>query len=485
MSNPTTPTLQSAANQIFSVVAPTTSRLARIQVTVSDEASTASTDGVIAIRMPTTFCGEAVAESAPIAVGLLAHEVGHFLQPLAEIVQVEQEHNVPHWLANVALDIHDETLMQLLFPALDTPFYAVRRAVKNAHEATYRRAIETASTFTQAAANLALQARFTDPDVPFSSLMPLPPGCPFGQRADAFLAELHAFAHLPAPRLPDALRKLLRTFPELAETPVPEMPLGDGVVWVDANGRIGEGVLAEAQAQASSWGSGGGGNASVEKQTFPVNVAPLPEALRYASAIRPRFQSARGGIEVIAPGRFDRRAAARGEIPFRLAVQGKEVPAPRLLLLLDVSPSMNAAIPGTVQAKKEVALIAAQAVALAVTRSGGDVVGVLFASRAVQSQRADSSPLFAPTGAGGGTCFRFLPGLWRAYPHHRVLLITDGVGSLPPIVTAGDRARTSAIVIPDGNPDHVRTLADRLVVLDDVRKLPAVVAMLVQRSEVA
>lgn len=66
-----------------------------------------------------------------------------------------------------------------------------------------------------------------------------------------------------------------------------------------------------------------------------------------------------------------------------------------------------------------------------------------------------------------------------------MLLITDGVGSLPPIVTAGDRARTSAIVIPDGNPDHVRTLADRLVVLDDVRKLPAVVAMLVQRSEVA
>ena len=198
-------TLQSAANQIFSVVAPTTSRLARIQVSVSDEASTASTDGVIAIRMPTTFCGEAVAESAPIAVGLLAHEVGHFLQPLAEIIQVEQEHNVPHWLANVALDIHDETLMQLLFPALDTPFYAVRRAVKKAHEAGYRRAIETAATFTQAAANLALQARFTDPDVPFSSLMPLPAWLslwPAGRCISGRVARLRPSARPPPARRP-------------------------------------------------------------------------------------------------------------------------------------------------------------------------------------------------------------------------------------------------------------------------------------------
>ena len=43
-----------------------------------------------------------------------------------------------------------------------------------------------------------------------------------------------------------------------------------------------------------------------------------------------------------------------------------------------------------------------------------------------------------------------LSDLWRRYPSHRVVLVTDGDGYVPYAVTP-DRARTGAVVITDGN----------------------------------
>jgi hypothetical protein len=126
-------TLESAANQILAAVAPTTVRLARVAVVISDEAETASTDGVVRIRMPVTFCNVSVADEVEVAVGLLVHEIGHFLQPLAAVDTVEQAEAIPRWLTNVALDVQGEALLQSLFPTFKLPLTRVRRVVHRAH----------------------------------------------------------------------------------------------------------------------------------------------------------------------------------------------------------------------------------------------------------------------------------------------------------------------------------------------------------------
>ena len=70
--------LDATANQILAVVAPDTARLVRAYVSLDEEADTAATDGV-RIWLPPTFEGVDVAHDTPVAVGLLVHELGHFL----------------------------------------------------------------------------------------------------------------------------------------------------------------------------------------------------------------------------------------------------------------------------------------------------------------------------------------------------------------------------------------------------------------------
>ncbi len=113
-----TSALQSAANQILAVLAPASARLVRIMVVLESKAHTASTDGNIVIIMPPDFHGHPIPEDDAVTVGLLAHEAGHFVQPLEQVLEVEKEHGVPHWLANVTLDIHGESFVEGVFPAM-------------------------------------------------------------------------------------------------------------------------------------------------------------------------------------------------------------------------------------------------------------------------------------------------------------------------------------------------------------------------------
>ena len=102
------------------------------------------------------------------------------------------------------------------------------------------------------------------------------------------------------------------------------------------------------------------------------------------------------------------------------------------------------------------ARIAAQAIALAVRDAGGDVVGVLFVDTWLIGANWGDALLFAPAAwpTEGGTYFAFLSDLWRRYPSHWVVLVTDGDGYVP-YASAPDRARTGAVVIPDGKPEKM------------------------------
>jgi len=159
-----------------------------------------------------------------------------------------------------------------------------------------------------------------------------------------------------------------------------------------------------------------------------------------------------------------------------VTLPGKERPRPKVLVCLDKSGSMKGA-------KFLLAQTAAQAVALAVREADGEAVGILFDDSAQVAASGDDALLFCDPGglSYGGTAFEFLADAWRRWPAHAVLLVTDGDGSVPPAMP-GDKARTSAILIPpDCNPTLMGQIAERVVTLTDLRGLAEVMTLLTPR----
>ena len=295
---------------------------------------------------------------------------------------------------------------------------------------------------------------------------------------DGFTRELSRARHLPAADLPQLFRELMQAFPELREAPEVLSPFGRPRVRPRGCG----GEAAGAEARAALGAVGPTAPETLRQEVFKPQLPEL-EAVRLARALRPRFQVQRGALAVVAPGRLERREAARGQgLPFRLDLPGGEGPRPQVAICVDTSGSMwDVGFAKIFQAR-----LAAQAIALAVREVGGDVVGLLFDDHGYVATPRDASPLF--TRLDGyhhrrGTSFAFLADLWRCYPRHWVVLVTDGAG-LVPFAAEPDRRRTVAAVIPDGAPDQLQPICARVVELATPRDLPWVMAMLIPRTSV-
>jgi len=94
---------------------------------------TASTDGRTWIRLPEEFLGIRLGEQMNVFIGLLAHEVGHWLQPLKAVTEVEKKTGLHHDIVNIVLDVHLEHLVPVIFPLFAVPLEAVRAVVRDAH----------------------------------------------------------------------------------------------------------------------------------------------------------------------------------------------------------------------------------------------------------------------------------------------------------------------------------------------------------------
>ena len=473
--------LDATANQILAVVAPDTARLVRAYVSLDEEADTAATDGV-RIWVPPIFEGVDVAHDTLVAVGLLVHELGHFLQPLKALEQAEQETAAPHWLGNIVADVQLEAMMAGLFPPLADTLVAVRTTVKTARLTEYTTAILKGRHLADAACSVALAGRFCRPATPFddSGESGSPLWGALNRHADpALTTRMTAFAwrlseaqSLAPDELPDHVRQIMTEFPELSQAPARHAIPGGGLTVIGPAGQA-------AQAEAAA-------NTGAHPPAVPAPVAAVragrtrarPEAQQAARGLRMHFQVARSATAIVAPDRLDRRAAALGElVPLRMALPGKERPRPKVAICLDKSGSMKGA-------KFVLAQTAAQAVALAVREANGEVVGILFDDSAQAADTGDAALLFSEPDSlsYGGTAFEFLADAWRRWPSHVILLVTDGDGSIP-LALPGDKARTSAILIPpDCDPGAMSQIAARVVTLGDLRGLADVLALLTPRT---
>ncbi len=474
--------LDATANQILAVVAPDTARLVRAYVSLDEEADTAATDGV-RIWVPPVFEGVDVAHDTPVAVGLLVHELGHFLQPLKALEAAEQQTGAPHWLGNIVADIQLEAMMAGLFPPLADTLKAVRAVVKQARLADYRKSFADGHSFPAIACSVALAGRFGNPELSFDigshgdsqvlfAALRAIPSQSVTDRAVQFAWRLAGAADIPPAEVPAFVEETIGQFPELRQAAA-TFPLPGGSIQV--SGAAGQAAQAEA---ASNTGDHAPLPVEPVASVRAVRARPRPEAVQAARGLRVHFHVVRGATEIAAPGRLDRRAAVLGElIPLRMALPGKERPRPKVLICLDKSGSMKGA-------KFVLAQTAAQAVALAVREADGEAVGVLFDDTGQIAATGDEALLFCDPASlcYGGTGFEFLADAWRRWPTHAVLLVTDGDGSIPPAMP-GDKARTSAILIPpDCDPGAMGQIAARVVTLTDLRGLADVMTLLTPRT---
>jgi hypothetical protein len=458
---------------------------------------TASTDGRTWIRLPEEFLGIRLGEQVHIFIGLLAHEVGHWLQPLKEISEVEKSTGLNHDIVNVILDVHLEHLVPIVFPLFASPLEAVRSLVAGKYQSDYEKQYKKAATLLEAADVALLFGRFcVDASQSF-----LPPyrfilsgrSKKEKERLTSLAKRADAVKNYPRAELPAFLEKLAADFPELCQSGL-SFGLGNPL---DALTSGGGGLTVILEALAGLKLDSSPASAEVIEKRLSGHNPPSAETLSLSRTLQRRWEVTRSSGVIMAPGRLNRLSAVRGDpMPFTLpaSVSGKQAPQTKIVLVVDWSGSMSV----NQNAPWNAALQAAQAIALAIGSTGDDVRAALFAEHLWHAPDYSSELLFSRSlgfislsdANGEDTDFSWLPQVWQAFPRHRVLLLTDGNGYPPKAILPSGRKRTSAVLLQvrrnlPQNLEQIEatiaSFASSFVHVDNLSELASTWALLIPR----
>jgi hypothetical protein len=463
---------------------------------------TASTDGRTWIRLPEEFLGIRLREarSVQVFIGLLAHEVGHWLQPLKAIESVEQKTGLQHDILNIILDIHLEHIVPVIFPLFAVPLEAVRAVVRDAHKPDYEKGYKEARTFLEAADFAMLFGRFcVDTEVSFSSPYALIQRKATrnrkvdGNRMNDLVERIANVTSYLREDLPRYIEQLAIDFPELCQQGIsfgiinPLEGLKSGGDGMDIVRDLLEDLKVGAD-EASAH--------VIEEEFFGRNPASA-ETVAVSRQLQKRWDFARGSGVIMAPGRLNRLSAVRGDpMPFTMPapLKGKQSPQTKVVLIVDWSGSMGV----NENAPWKAALQAAQAIMLAIRSTGGDVRAAIFAEHLWYAPNFSADVLFAASlgpislieARGEDTNFSWLTHVWQAFPDFRVLLLTDGNGYPPKAILPSGRNRTSAVLLQVRKnlpanvgqiEDTIQSFASNFVHVDNLSELAAAWALLIPR----
>jgi hypothetical protein len=221
------------------------------------------------------------------------------------------------------------------------------------------------------------------------------------------------------------------------------------------------------------------------------------ETLAVSRQLQKRWDVVRGCGVIMAPGRLNRLSAVRGDpMPFTMSapIRGKQALQTKVVLIVDWSGSMGV----NENAPWKAALQAAQAIALAIRSTGGDVRAAIFAEHLWHAPNFSADVLFAANlgsislieARGEDTNFSWLPHVWQLFPDYRVVLLTDGNGYSPKAILPSGRKRTSAVLLQvrKNLPTNVvqieatiQSFASSFVHVDNLSELAAAWALLIPR----
>jgi len=462
--------------------------------------NTASTDGRMWVRLPEEFLGIRLGEKMQVFIGLLAHEIGHWLQPLREIESVEQKTGINHDILNIILDVHLEHCVPIIFPLFAKPLEAVRILVRDAHKQDYEKGYKEADTFLEAADAALLFGRFcVEPGLPFDAPYVLIQRKATRNRKldenrmNDLIERVDCVTLLSCAELPGYIAQLARDFPELCQ----RGPSFGGKNPLDSLKSGGDGMdIAREALQGLQVNPSQASAEVIEARPFGHTPASA-ETLAISRQLTKRWDVAPVSGVIMAPGRLNRLAAVRGDpMPFTMParIKGRQSPQTKVVLIVDWSGSMGM----NENAPWKAALQAAQAIALAIRSTGGDVRAAIFADHLWHALDFSADMLFAGSlGSisllevkGEDTDFSWLPHIWQSFPDHRVVLLTDGSGHPPSAILPSGRKRTSVVLLQlrRNAPANVaqieaavQSFASSFVHVDDLSELAAAWALLIPR----
>jgi hypothetical protein len=465
--------LQKILDLVVALLMEGVARVAVPAVVIADD-ETASTNGKSYVRMPNEFLGVPIQDQMSNAIGLLAHEIGHWLQPLDQINEVEKVTGLDHGVVNLLLDIQLEENIARIMPLFRRNLIGVRNDIGKHHKKEYvddLKKAEKEKDFFSAVVNGLLLGRFCgDTSCSYSTTM-------FSnvkeKRLFEFLLDATRFMDAHPAHLPNMLRRIANKYPELCH---PRNDDGDGDSSSECVG--GDGPLNPTSVVSS--GSvdelrkfiqsaivlyQGSADCKSREDRLSGSIPPAPDVLSASRRIQLRWEVPRASGSVMGPGRMNRLAAVRGDpIPFDfLQSSGKTKPKVQVVLVADWSGSMQG-VPWYETRR------AAQAVTLAIRSVSGDVRGAIFEDFLMHTKDFSAEIFFSTRvgslnisdAQGNYTSFGWLPLIWQKFPKHRVVLLTDGNGMTPHAVPVSCRRRTSAILLKV-NDDSIRSQVESTV----------------------
>ncbi len=497
--------LQKILDLVMSLLMDGVARIASPFIMVSDD-DTASTDGKAIIKMPATFLGKAISEQMECAIGLLAHEIGHWLQPLDEILEVEKRTGLNHGIVNVLLDIQLEENVVRIMPLFKYNLAEVRSAVGSSNKKNYTKGMSNAETFLDAALYTLLYGRFCG-DVKNHSFT--------SYVVQARTSLLHKFPRLAplaidaaelticaSSGLPAAIEVIAKRYPELCDN-----KNGNGRKLLNPDGG---GQVSGTNANLNPTDAVSSSNIESLARLINSSIAayneqddcheeigkpsgstqPSAEVLAVSRSIQRRWEVPKSAGTIMGPGRMDRLAAVRGDpVPFLVnSPQGRSHPKVKVLLAADHTGSMNGD-------RWRETLKAAQAITLAIRNTGGEVLGAIFERSLIHEKDFNADIFFASEigsrslmcADGNTTSFGWLPLVWQMFPKHRIVLLTDGNGLRPPVVPLASRKRTSAILLQVNTGTRinieatVQAFAERFVHVDDLSEIASAWSVAIPR----
>jgi len=335
--------LQKILDLVVTLLMEGVSRVAAPVVIVSDE-DTASTDGSAYVKMPRTFLGIPLSEQMGIAIGLLAHEIGHWLQPLSAIREVEKETALDHNVANILLDIQLEANVARIFPLFQSNLNELRKSTGKAYKAEYQKGSRDAASFLEASIYALLFGRFcVQSDRSFSTMFSQGSKFP---KINELLDDASYFIETPSRQLPEKLKDFAQKYPECCNPSRKETGSGSfKPVAPDPTGSVSsgnvDGLIRLISAALAVYN--GAGNCKSVTGELRGKTQPDAEVLSTCRMIQKRWEVPRAAGTLLGPGRMNRLSAFRGDpIPFEMQSPiGKALPDTKVVLVADWSGSMN------------------------------------------------------------------------------------------------------------------------------------------------
>lgn len=264
------------------------------------------------------------------------------------------------------------------------------------------------------------------------------------------------------PALADVLSAgIARILSEIAADPT---PLADAIVEVLAN-EINN-AYADAPAREPRWET-------------PPRAEPWPETRQIAAKVSTNFARPNVRSTGLGTGSIDRRAIARGESPHVAVLNVKKGrgKAQDVVICVDGSGSM------LYSQKWELACRAAEVIFLALKREPENEVAIyIFNDILIRPVNPSSIDILHAGCPGGGTSGAWIEDIWREYPHHTVIIITDGeMYGIPQSPSTFDKRRTAAIGIGT-DARTMESCSDRVQRAQRLEDLPGMMAGLIPQG---